>query len=414
MPGKRILVVGAGAAGMMAAGTAAQNGAQVVVLERNARTGRKLMITGKGRCNVTNDCDVRDFIAAVPANGNFLFSAASRFSPHDTMAFFESRGLALKTERGRRVFPQSDKASDVVETMTRFLRQTGCNIVHGRAQALLLENGRVQGVRTEDGKVLSGDCVIIACGGLSYPRTGSTGDGYRLARAAGHTITPLGPSLVPLMSSDAFCPELQGLTLKNIAIKVIDQEQKKERYKDFGELLFTHFGLSGPVILSASAHMRPMRKGRYMVYIDLKPALSEEQLQKRLLRDFQENKNKAFLNALHGLLPKAMIPVVVARSGILPQTKCNGVTRQQRMGFSSLLKNFAVQIEGFRPVEEAIITAGGVHVKEIDPKTMQSRLVKGLYFAGEVIDVDAYTGGYNLQIAFSTGYLAGVSAAVLP
>ncbi len=414
MPGRRILVVGAGAAGMMAAGTAAQNGAQVTVLERNAHTGRKILITGKGRCNVTNDCDVRDFIAAVPTNGNFLFGAASRFSPHDAMRFFESRGLALKTERGRRVFPQSDKAADVVGTLTRFLQQTGCRVVRARAQALLLKNGRVQGVRTEDGKIFSADCVIIACGGLSYPRTGSTGDGYSLARAAGHTVTPLGPSLVPLVSDDAFCPALQGLTLKNIAIKVTDQEQKKEIYKDFGELLFTHFGLSGPVVLSASAHMRSMRKGRYTVHIDLKPALSEGQLQKRLLRDFLENKNKAFLNALHGLLPKAMLPVVVTRASIPPQTKCNVITRQQRADFLKLLKDFTVQIKGFRPVEEAIITAGGVHVKEIDPKTMQSRLVKGLYFAGEVIDVDAYTGGYNLQIAFSTGYLAGISAAGLP
>lgn len=411
MAKKEVLVIGAGPAGMMAAGTAAQGGARVTIIDRNKRPGRKLLITGKGRCNVTNNCDTRDFISSVPTNGRFLYSAISTFSPQDTMAFFEERGVALKTERGNRVFPQSDKAADIVDAMRSFLLDSGCRYLTGRVTNLIMENGRVKGVKLEDGYSLSADCVIVACGGKSYPLTGSSGDGYALARQAGHTVTKPVPSLVPLVSSDSFCKDLQGLSLRNISITVYDGEKKKEIYSDFGELLFTHFGLSGPVILSASAHMRGMRAGRYRIGIDCKPALSPEQLDKRLLRDFEKNKNRDFCNSLSELLPRTMIPVMVKLSGILPETKCNAVTKEQRHAFGRLLKQFPVVINGFRPIEEAIVTSGGVNVKEIDPKTMESKLSENLFFAGEVIDTDAYTGGFNLQIAFSTGYLAGISAA---
>lgn len=407
---RRVLVIGAGPAGMMAAGTAAQAGARVTVFDRNKKPGRKLMITGKGRCNVTNNCDGRDFIASVPTNGRFLYSAVNAFSPQDTIAFFESRGLALKTERGNRVFPQSDKASDVVDAMRGFLSSTGCRFQTGRVQDLLIKDGAVYGVVLEDGEKITADAVVVACGGMSYPLTGSSGDGYTLARQAGHTVVKPSPSLVPLVSNDAFCRELQGLSLRNISVKVTDTTKNKVIYEDFGELLFTHFGLSGPVILSASAHMRGMKQGVYRISIDCKPALSFEQLDKRVQRDFIENQNKDFINSLGGLLPRALIPVMVRRSGIPPQVKCNAVTKQQRHAFVSLMKDFTVNIAGFRPIEEAIVTSGGVSVKEIDPKTMCSRLTKNLYFAGEVIDADAYTGGFNLQIAFSTGYLAGLHA----
>lgn len=411
MAKKEVLVIGAGPAGMMAAGTAAQNGAAVTIVDRNSRPGRKLLITGKGRCNVTNNCDTRDFIASVPTNGRFLYSALSVFSPQDTISFFEKRGVPLKTERGNRVFPQSDKAADIVDAMRSFLMDCGCRYINGRVKSLILENGEARGAVLEDGQSLRAGCVVVACGGKSYPLTGSTGDGYMLAEQAGHTVAAPVPSLVPLISRDSFCKDLQGLSLRNISITVTDADKKKEIYSDFGELLFTHFGLSGPVILSASAHMRGMRAGRYRIDIDCKPALSFEQLDKRLLRDFEKNKNRDFCNSLSELLPRTMIPVMVMRSGIRPETKCNAVTKEQRHAFGRLLKQFPVVINGFCPVEEAIVTSGGVNVKEIDPKTMESKLTKNLFFAGEVIDTDAYTGGFNLQIAFSTGYLAGISAA---
>lgn len=410
MAKKEVLVVGAGPAGMMAAGTASRSGARVTIIDRNKRPGRKLFITGKGRCNVTNNCDTRDFLSSVPTNGRFLYSAISAFSPQDTMAFFEERGVALKTERGNRVFPQSDKAADIVDAMRSFLLDSGCRYMTGRVTNLILENGGVKGAKLEDGQSLSADCVIIACGGKSYPLTGSSGDGYALARQAGHTVVKPVPSLVPLVSSDSFCKDLQGLSLRNISITVYDAEKKKEIYSDFGELLFTHFGLSGPVILSASAHMRDMRAGRYRIDIDCKPALSFEQLDKRLLRDFEKNKNRDFGNSLSELLPRTLIPVMVKQSEIPCGVKCNAVTKEQRHAFVRLLKRFPVAVSGFRPIEEAIVTSGGVAVKEIDPKTMESKRTENLFFAGEVIDTDAYTGGFNLQIAFSTGYLAGISA----
>lgn len=404
-----VLVIGAGPAGMMAAGTAAQNGNNVIILEKNNRVGRKLMITGKGRCNITNNCDVQTFIQSVPSNGKFLYSAINRFTPQETIRFFEDQGLAVKTERGNRVFPESDKAVDVVDTLNRFIRKSGCKLIHATASRLIIDNNRVMGVVTDQEEKIYADAVIIACGGKSYPGTGSTGDGYNLAEQAGHKIVTPTPSLVPLVSSNSWCKELQGLSLRNVSIKVKDNFQNKVIYDDFGEMLFTHFGVSGPVILSASAHMRNMSSNKYSVIIDLKPALSIEQLDNRLQKDFTKNINRDFINSLSELLPRKIIPVIVKLSGILPETKCNQITKEMRRKFVELLKGFKVDIDKFRPINEAIVTSGGVEVSEINPKTMQSKIVDGLYFAGEVIDVDAYTGGFNLQIAFSTGWLAGNS-----
>ncbi len=407
-----LLVIGGGAAGLMAAGFAAASGAETVVLERNDRPARKVMITGKGRCNVTNNCSsLESLIANVPGNGRFLYGAFSRFMPADVMEFFESRGVALKTERGNRVFPVSDNAVEIVDALTDFARRRA-KIIKGRAVKLIIEDSAVKGCITEDGEEILADKVIIATGGLSYPGTGSTGDGYELAKQAGHKITALKPSLVPLEIHEGFCSELMGLSLRNISIKVIDtKKNNKEIYSDFGEMLFTHFGVSGPVILSASAHMRNMESGRYKISIDLKPALTVEQLDARILRDFSENINRNFINALNSLLPKKLVPVIVRLSKIGLSTKVNQVTKEQRRSLAILLKNLTVTVTDFRPVAEAIITSGGVDISQISPKTMESKLVKGLYFAGEVIDADAYTGGFNLQIAFSTGRLAGVSAA---
>lgn len=406
-----VLVLGAGPAGMMAGGMAALSGAQVTIVEKNARVGRKLMITGKGRCNITNHCSAQQFIASVPGNGRFLYGAANRFTPQDTIDFFEREGLPVKTERGNRVFPQSDKAVDVVDTLHNFIRKSGCRVLQGTAKKLIIKDKCVTGAVLENGKLLTADAVIVACGGKSYPGTGSTGDGYSLARQAGHQIIPPVPSLVPLVAREAWCRELQGLSLRNIAVRVFRQTDQHVVYEDFGELLFTHFGLSGPVILSASAHMREMAAGKYAISIDLKPALSPEQLDARLQRDLAKFANRDLINSLGELLPRKLIPVVVSLSAIPGETKCNQITREMRQRLARILKSLTVTIEGFRPIEEAIVTSGGVSVKEISPKTMESRLVQGLYFAGEVIDVDAYTGGFNLQIAFSTGYVAGISAA---
>lgn len=405
-----LLVIGAGAAGLMAAGTASVNGVRTAVLERNDRPARKVLITGKGRCNVTNNCATLDeLIRNVPRNGRFLYGAFSRFMPSDVIEFFESRGVELKTERGNRVFPVSDKAHDIVDCLTEFGTKRS-QFIKGRAVKLLTENGKVTGVETQDGEVIYADKVIIATGGLSYPGTGSTGDGYELAKQAGHKVTELVPSLVPLEIHEGFCSDLMGLSLRNVSIKVTDTEKKKEIYSDFGEMLFTHFGVSGPLILSASAHMRDMKSGKYKISIDLKPALTLEQLDARILRDFSENTNRNFINALNSLLPKKLVPVIVRLSKIGLTTKVNQITREQRRYLAELLKNLTVTVTGFRPVEEAIVTSGGVEISGINPKTMESKLVEGLYFAGEVIDTDAYTGGFNLQIAFSTGRLAALSA----
>lgn len=403
-----ILIIGGGAAGLMAAGVASMAGKSVMILERNERPARKVMITGKGRCNVTNNCDSLDeLISNVPVNGRFLYSAFSSFMPRDTMELFEDMGVPLKTERGNRVFPVSDKAVDIVDALTAFATDDGAQIVNARATELIIEDGCVKGVVTEDGESFFAQKVLVATGGKSYPVTGSTGDGYDFARQAGHTVTELKPSLVSLVCHEGFCTDLQGLALRNVAIKVIDTAKKKEIYKDMGEMLFTHFGVSGPMILSASSHMRNMEKGRYEIYVDLKPALTPEQLDSRILRDFSENNNKNFINSLGGLLPRKIIPVVVKLSGIKPTEKVNQITKEQRARLVSVLKEFRITVNDFSPIKDAIVTSGGVKVSEINPKTMESKLCKNLYFAGEVIDVDAYTGGFNLQIAFSTGHLAG-------
>ncbi|MBR4857622.1 MAG: NAD(P)/FAD-dependent oxidoreductase [Clostridia bacterium] len=406
-----LLVIGAGAAGLMAAGTAANEGVETLILERNERPARKLMITGKGRCNVTNNCNsLQELISNVPRNGRFLYGAFSRFMPADVIDFFEGRGVELKTERGNRVFPVSDNAADIVDALHSYAK-TRARIMQGRAVELIKDGDKVIGVKTDDGNEIYAESIIVATGGLSYPGTGSTGDGYELARQAGHNITDLVPSLVPLEIHEGFCTDLMGLSLRNTAIKVVDADNGKTVYTDFGEMLFTHFGVSGPMILSASAHMRNMKSGKYKIYIDLKPALTPEQLDARILRDFSENINRNFINALNSLLPKKLVPVIVKLSKIPLSTKVNQITKEQRQNLVQLLKGMCITVTGFRPVAEAIITSGGVDVSQINPKTMESKLAEGLYFAGEVIDADAYTGGFNLQIAFSTARLAALSAA---
>ena len=403
----RVIVIGGGAAGMMAAGTAAERGAQVTLLEKNDRLGKKLYITGKGRCNVTNDCAPEEFFQNVPRNPRFMYSAVYGFAPRDAMAFFEGLGCALKTERGSRVFPVTDRSASVIDALRAWLRKSGVRVVHETAERILTQEGAAAAVRTEAG-LHPADRVILAAGGCSYPLTGSTGDGYRMAAELGHTIVPVEGSLVPLVEKGHWCKQMQGLSLRNISIRMVNQKGRCV-YEEFGELLFTHFGLSGPVILSASAHMKPDEQ--YRIVIDLKPALDEQKLDQRLLRDFEQYQNRNFENVLHELLPKAMVPVAVRRSGIDPEQKVHSVTRQQRLALVQLLKHFDVEIACKAPIEDAIVTSGGVKVGEIDPKTMQSKLVRGLYFAGEIIDVDAYTGGFNLQIAWSTGRAAGIAAA---
>ena len=409
---KKTVIIGGGAAGLMAACAAAEKygGRAVTVIEKNRRPGRKLMITGKGRCNVTNNCDRDTLISNVPANGRFLFSAFSDFGTADTMEFFEKRGVPLKTERGNRVFPVSDKASDIVDALVNAVNKSGVKILTAEAEEILTENFSVTGVRTRNGEILEADSVILATGGMSYPVTGSTGDGYEMAGMLGHTVTPLKASLVPLNVKQGFCSRLSGLSLKNVTLTVYESGRKKPVFSELGEMLFTHFGISGPLVLSASAHMRKMGSAEYVAYIDLKPALDEQKLDSRILRDFEEEKNRNFGNSLDKLLPKSIIPVIISLSGIAPDTKVNQISREQRARLCGVLKALRLDITGFRPIEEAIITGGGISVKEINPSTMESKLVSGLFFAGEIIDADAYTGGFNLQIAFSTGHLAGKNA----
>lgn len=408
---RRVAVVGGGAAGMMAAAVAARNGAAVTLFERNeGRLGRKLRITGKGRCNLTNACTTQEFMEAVPRNARFLYAALARFGPEDTMSHFEGLGVPLKVERGRRVFPVSDKAADVVAALAADLRRSGVQTVYRRVTGLDIGEGQVRGVRCGE-EIYTFDAVILCTGGMSYPLTGSDGDGYRFARSAGHTVTPLTPSLVPIVADDRVCAQLQGLSLKNVALRIVTTENGKTVYEDFGEMMFTHFGLTGPMVLSASAHIRDIAPGKYTAQIDLKPALDAKQLDARLLADFAKYANRDFLNALGDLLPQKLIPVVVDRAGIDPRKKVNLITREERLALGELLKGFSVPLRCFRPIDEAIITAGGVTLKEIDPGTMKSKLTEGLYFAGELLDLDAYTGGYNLQIAFSTAVLAGEHAA---
>lgn len=407
---KQVIVVGGGAAGMMAAITAARQGAKVTLVERNEKMGRKLYITGKGRCNVTNHTDARTVLENIPHGNRFLFSALDRFPPEATMAFFTELGVSLKTERGNRVFPTSDRAADIIDALVRELRRQKVTTVHGRVSHIQAEDGHATGVTLEDGRQLTAQTVILATGGASYSATGSTGDGYRLASELGHTVTELQGSLVPLEAKGEDCPRMQGLALKNVRIKVVNQK-KKVAYEGFGELLFTHFGLSGPLILSASAHLTKLDKNQYTVIIDLKPALEEKKLDERLVREFQSQANKDFQNALGSLLPRLMIPVIIERTGIPPETKVHDLTRGQRRQLLEQLKGFRVDIQGLRPVEEAIVTSGGVKTKEVNPTTMESKLVPGLYLAGELLDVDGYTGGFNLQIAWATGYAAGLYGA---
>lgn len=406
-----VIVIGAGPAGMMAAATAAQNGAKTLLIEKNQKFGRKLMITGKGRCNVTNNCTNEEFIASVVTNGRFLYSAISQFDIKDTMAFFEARGVKLKTERGKRVFPQSDKASDIVDAMRDFAAESGAEFLNDAVSGLVISDNKVSAVVTQSGKKIKALAVIIACGGKSYPLTGSTGDGYKLAKQAGHTITAIKPSLVPIVSNNPDCKKMQGLSLKNCAVKIFDKSKNKVVYEDFGEMLFTHFGVSGPVILSAGSHIRDMQPDKYSIIIDLKPALSFEKLDARFIREISDNINRDLSNMLAALLPKKMIPVIIDRVNMPSDLKCNAITKQQRHDLCNALKEFEISADAFRPIEEAIVTSGGVSVKEIEPSTMKSKIKDGLYFAGEVIDVDAYTGGFNLQIAYSTGFVAGKSAA---
>ena len=402
-----IFVVGGGAAGMMAAITAAENGAQVTLLERNDRLGKKLYITGKGRCNVTNDCAPEDFFQNVPRNPRFLYSAIYAFPPREVMAWFEARGCALKTERGNRVFPQSDKSASVIDALRAELRRLGVRVLQEQALDIVTQDGAVCGLKT-DGGFHKTERVILATGGCSYPQTGSTGDGYRMLEKLGHTIVPPVGSLVPLVEKGYDCKQMQGLALKNVTLRLVNQKGKTV-FEEFGELLFTHFGLSGPVVLSASAHMN--EKDAYTVLLDLKPALDEQKLDLRLLRDFEKFQNRDFENALVELLPRSMIPVIVRRSGIPAEEKVHSITREQRRALLELMKRFPVEIACKAPVEEAIVTSGGVKVSEIEPGTMQSKRVRGLYVAGELLDVDAYTGGFNLQIAWATGRAAGLAAA---
>ena len=401
----RLIVIGGGAAGMMAAVTAAEHGAAVTLLEPNERLGKKLNITGKGRCNVTNNCSAQEVLQNTPRNGRFLFSAMTAFPPEKIMAFFEENGCPLKTERGNRVFPVTDKAVSVLDCLKNELNRQKVTVKTARVKEIITLEGKAIGVKTQNEVILS-RWVILATGGASYPTTGSTGDGYTMAEALGHTIVPAVGSLVPLETAGRDCQDMQGLALRNVGVKLLNAKGKV-LYKDFGELLFTHFGISGPTVLSASCHLKG--EGCRLV-IDLKPALEENKLDERILRDMEMYKNRAMENALIDLLPKSMIPVVLRRLEIDPSMQANSLTKQKRRAMVELLKGFAVEITGKRPVAEAIITSGGVKVSEIDPKTMESKKVSGLYFAGEVIDCDAYTGGFNLQIAWATAYAAAMAA----
>jgi len=400
------VVIGGGASGLMAAAECAKKGNETVLIEKMPRCARKVLISGKGRCNVTNACfDINELISNVPVNPRFLYSAFSAFMPYDTIAFLDEMGVPTKIERGNRVFPVSDKAVDIVDALVNNAKNCGVKFITGTVSAFEFEENKIKAVVLENGDKIFCDSAAICTGGMSYPSTGSTGDGYKLARSAGHTVTRIKPSLVPLICSDNFITDLQGLSLKNISIKLLKND--KTIYSDFGEMLFTHFGLSGPVILSASSHIDSFGGEKYRIIIDLKPALDNQMLDKRIQRDFLETKNKDFINSLFALLPKKLIPVIVKLSGIEPSKKVNEITKEERKNLVKLIKNFEISVVDFYSIDAAIVTSGGVDVKEIDPKTMKSKLVDNLYFAGEVIDVDAYTGGFNLQIAFSTGVVCG-------
>jgi len=404
---KKVVVIGAGAAGMMAAATAANRGLDVTLLERNHRVGRKLLITGKGRCNITNDCDIEELIENVPTNGKFLYSAFYTFTNTDVIDMFNRLGVATKTERGKRVFPESDKARDIVDALEKMINKEKVNLVlNAKVDKIISKDNKIQKVVLSDKKEIECDAVIVATGGLSYPLTGSTGDGYKFAKSQGHTIIDTKPSLIGIEVQEKFVSDLEKLSLRNIAISVYNSKNKKV-YDDFGELEFTKYGLDGPTIKSASCRMKDTTKENYKIVVDLKPALDEEKLDKRVQKDFQKYTNKKFEKALDDLLPKKLIPTIIELSGIDKNTVVHQISREQRKTLVHLLKNLSFTVKRYRPVEEAIVTSGGIKVSEINSSTMESKLVEGLFFAGEVIDVSAYTGGFNLQIAFSTGYLAG-------
>ncbi|MBR3544661.1 MAG: NAD(P)/FAD-dependent oxidoreductase [Oscillospiraceae bacterium] len=401
-----LVVIGGGPAGMMCALTAAERGLAVTLLEPNQKLGRKLRITGKGRCNLTNNCDTRTFMANIPGDGRFLYSAVSRFGMAEVMNFFEENGVPLKTERGNRVFPVSDNANDIADTLARLVRRSGVTVLQTEAKEILVSDSAVCGVVTGEGTIFC-RAAAVCTGGLSYPLTGSTGAGYRFAETLGHTVTPRRPSLVPLVSSDDYCAEMQGFAPKNVTLSAY--EDGKLLYRELGEMLFTHFGVSGPLVLSASAKMRNMGTSEYRLLIDFKPGLDEKKLDARLLRDFEKYANREFKNALGDLVGRSMIPVLVRLSEIPEDKPVREITREERQRLGRLIKAFPVTVTGFRPIDEAIVTAGGVSTKEVNPRTMESKLVSGLYFAGEVLDFDAYTGGFNLQIAWCTGRVAGES-----
>ena len=414
----KVIIIGGGPAGMLAAISAAKENNEVILLEKNNSLGRKLLITGKGRCNITSSIEIDEFIKNIPGNGRFLYSAFQNYTNQDIIELIESNGIKVKEERGNRIFPVTDRAEDVLNCLIKEMKKyKNIEIKTGKkVETILTENGEVLGVKLESGEKIFGSKVILATGGKSYPVTGSDGDGYKMAKSLGHTIEKIRGSLVPLTGNQKLCQSMQGLSLRNVKITIKDIEKNKKIYDDFGELLFTHFGVSGPTILSSSAHLlrykdidRLFKESKVKLYIDLKPALSNEELDLRIRRDFDEIKNKEFKNSLEKLLPKKMIPAILDLSGIDINKKVNSITKEERQKLVELLKNFEINIDGFRPVEEAIVTAGGISIKEINPKTMESKIVKGLYFAGEIIDVDAYTGGFNLQIAYSTGYTAGLN-----
>jgi predicted Rossmann fold flavoprotein len=406
---KRVVVVGAGAAGLMAAAKASERGSEVLLLEKNDRVGKKLLISGKGRCNITNNTDIEGLISNIPGNGNFLYSSFHNFSNSDLMKLLEDEGLELKVERGGRVFPASDKAADVVRVLKLFAEKRGAQIQYNaRVVSIEAEDGAVIGVKLKNGDFIGCSSVVLATGGASYPGTGSTGDGYEMAEKLGHSVTSLKPSLVPLLVAEKWAGELQGLTLKNVAIKVFDKDGRKI-YTDFGEMLFTHYGVSGPIILSLSSHILDYEFKDVILNIDLKPALDEETLDARIRRDFEKYSRKQFRNSLGELLPKKLIPVIIRLSCIPGDKPVNQVSKAERRNLAGLMKNLTLEITGSRPISEAIVTAGGIRTSEINPSTMESRLVKGLYLAGEIIDVHGYTGGFNLTIAFSTGFTAGIN-----
>ena len=394
---------------MLSAAVAAEQGKEVLLVEKNDRLGVKLRITGKGRCNITNNCTVEKLMENVPRNGKFLFSSFNGFAPADTMAFFEKLGIELKTERGNRVFPVSDSAHDVAEALRRYMEKAGVTITKARVTGIEAEAGEVTGVRTDRG-LIACRAAILCTGGMCYPKTGSNGEGYAFAERLGHTLVKPKPSLTALETADDFCPKMQGLSLKNVTLSAYNKKGKLI-FEELGEMQFTHFGISGPTVLSASAHMRDFEKDRYTIKIDLKPGLDEKKLDLRILRDFEKYSNKDFSNSLDDLAGRLMIPVLIERSGIPEDTKVHSITKQQRQALIKLFKEFTIEIKGPRPIDEAIITSGGIETKEINPATMESKIVKGLYFAGEVIDADAYTGGFNLQIAWSTAFSAGKNAA---